>query len=61
MCYFPLHFTAQKSHKRNSYCLEERGMKRRKKNEEWYFFIKVGTLGLSKLLQTTAHTASGDS
>lgn len=54
MCYFPFHFTAQKAH-RNSYCLEAKGMeKRKKKYKEWYFFIKVGTFGLSKLLQTTA-------
>lgn len=31
MCYFPFHFTAQKAH-RNSYCLEAKGMEKRKKN-----------------------------
>lgn len=40
--------------------LKKEEWKEGKKNEEWYFFIKVGTLGLSKLLQTTAHPASGD-
>ena len=59
MCHFPLHFSAEKSHW-NSYCLQARGTEREKKPKEWYFFIKLGTLGLSKLLQTTAYPASGD-
>lgn len=59
MCYFLFHFTILKSH-RDSYCLEARGMERRKKKKAWYFFIKVGTLGLSKFLQTTVYSASGD-
>lgn len=33
MCYFLFHFTTLKSH-RDSYCLEARGMERRKKKKK---------------------------